>query len=115
MQLKPGMTLPLLFAPLKGTKLIVPFSLEKNIYFIYSEIQIFRYFKIQHIPIWDSSTSLSVQLYMHVLQFQRPRGESVLQAARRCAGASYTSLFEIGMSNIFFSFLFFSFAGDIYS
>ncbi|KOS44443.1 hypothetical protein ACN38_g4635 [Penicillium nordicum] len=26
---------------------------------------------------------------MHVLQFQRPRGESVLQAARRCAGASY--------------------------
>lgn len=61
-----------------------------DIYFSYSDISvIFQRFQNPGHSNLGKFHLLIRTVYMHVLQFQRPRGESVLQAARRCAGASY--------------------------
>lgn len=96
------------FAPLKGTKLIVPISLEGYIFQLFSD---FRDFKIQGIPIWGSSTSLSVQFTCMYYNSNDPV-ESLFCRQQGGVQAPRIQLFEIGMSIFFYCFFF---AGDIYS
>ncbi|KUM61631.1 hypothetical protein ACN42_g5494 [Penicillium freii] len=69
---------------------------------------------LKGIPIWDGSTSLSVQ-FTCIYYNSNDRVESLFCRQQGGVQAPRTQLFEIGLSILFFFFFFFFFAGDIYS
>lgn len=107
-----GLTLPLLLPLSRAQSWLFHFSLKRDIFQIFRD---FRDFKIQHIPIWDRPTSLSIQ-FICMYYNSNDRVESLF--CRQQGGVQAPRIrSDLKLACLIFTFFFsfFLFAGDIYS
>lgn len=108
-----SLTLPLLLPLSRAQSWLFHFSLKRDIFQIFRD---FRDFKIQHIPIWDRPTSLSIQ-FICMYYNSNDRVESLF--CRQQGGVQAPRIrSDLKLACLLFSFaflFFFFFAGDIYS